>query len=291
MYRLLIVDDEPHIIEGLKRMVNWEQYGIYQIETAVNYHDAIAKAIEYKPDIAIFDVCIEEKRGYDIIHKLSSLGLATKYIMISGYDDFEYVRQAMIAGAKDYLVKPVDRFELEKVIRRIILQDLGGSLEQPVQEDRLRDMILSTSYDQLSNLTNKVILIVKGEYSHNINLKIVANKFKMNSTYLGQIFLKETHMKFSEYLMAYRLIMAKHMIQNSTEKISYIAHNVGYSNLNYFYSHFRDYFGVSPSELRAMSAEGSEEENKEAESHSSKLEKVQAGDPLDLIEPAKRQGA
>ena len=55
MYRLLIVDDEPHIIEGLKRMVNWEQYGIYQIETAVNYHDAIAKAIEYKPDIAIFD--------------------------------------------------------------------------------------------------------------------------------------------------------------------------------------------------------------------------------------------
>ena len=44
MYRLLIVDDEPHIIEGLKRMVNWEQYGIYQIETAVNYHDAIAKA-------------------------------------------------------------------------------------------------------------------------------------------------------------------------------------------------------------------------------------------------------
>ena len=131
MYRLLIVDDEPHIIEGLKRMVNWEQYGIYQIETAVNYHDAIAKAIEYKPDIAIFDVCIEEKRGYDIIHKLSSLGLATKYIMISGYDDFEYVRQAMIAGAKDYLVKPVDRFELEKVIRRIILQDLDGNLEQP----------------------------------------------------------------------------------------------------------------------------------------------------------------
>ena len=50
MYRLLIVDDEPHIIEGLKRMVNWEQYGIYQIETAVNYHDAIAKAIEYTPD-------------------------------------------------------------------------------------------------------------------------------------------------------------------------------------------------------------------------------------------------
>ena len=265
MYRLLIADDEPHIIEGLKRMVNWEQYGIYQIETAVNYHDAIAKAIEYKPDIAIFDVCMEENRGYDIIHKLNELGLPTKYIMISGYDDFEYVRQAMIAGAKDYLVKPVDRFELEKVIRRIILQDLGGNLEQPVQEDKLRDMILSTSYDQLSNLTNKVILIVKGEYSHN--------------------------MKFSEYLMAYRLIMAKHMIQNSTEKISYIAHNVGYSNLNYFYSHFRDYFGVSPSELRAMSVEGSEEETQETETLASKLEEVETGDTLELMEPAKRQGA
>ncbi|MCI9274143.1 MAG: response regulator [Clostridiales bacterium] len=257
MYRLLIVDDEPHIIEGLKRMIDWEKYGIYQIETATSYHDAIAKAVEYKPHIAIFDVCIEDARGYDVIKKLSELQLPTKYIMISGYDDFEYVRQAMIAGAKDYLVKPVDRMELQHVIERIIVRDLKGNLEKPPQEDKCRDMILSCDYDSLSNLTNKVIMIVKGEYNKNINLKIVANKFKMNSTYLGQIFLKETHMKFSEYLMAYRLIMAKHMIQNSTEKISYVAHNVGYSNLNYFYSHFRDYFGFSPSELRSSRSDKS----------------------------------
>lgn len=261
MYRLLIADDEPHIIEGLRRMIEWEKYGIYQIETATSYHDAIAKAIEYKPHIAIFDVCIEDARGYDIINKLNELELPTKYIMISGYDDFEYVRQAMIVGAKDYLVKPVDRMELQHVIERIIVQDLNGNLEEPPPEDKCRDMILSTDYDSLSNLTNKVILIVKGEYNKNINLKIVANKFKMNSTYLGQIFLKETHMKFSEYLMAYRLIMAKHMIQNSTEKISYIAHNVGYSNLNYFYSHFRDYFGFSPSELRSFHPDKGEGED------------------------------
>lgn len=289
MYRLLIVDDEPHIIEGLKRMINWEQYGIYQIETATSYPDAVAKAIECKPDIAIFDVCIEENRGYDIIHKLNDLGLPTKYIMISGYDDFEYVRQAMIAGAKDYLVKPVDRFELESVIRRIILQDLGGDLQQPIQEDKLRDMILSTSYDQLSYLTNKVILIVKEEYNRNINLKIVANKFKMNSTYLGQIFLKETHMKFSEYLMAYRLIMAKHMIQNSMEKISYIAHNVGYSNLNYFYSHFRDYFGVSPSEVRAMAAKEEDGEEKKDGEVVDLEEKSEAS--METMEETERQGA
>ena len=77
MYRLLIVDDEPHIIEGLKRMIDWEKYGIYQIETATSYHDAIAKAVEYKPHIAIFDVCIEDARGYDVIKKLSELQLPT----------------------------------------------------------------------------------------------------------------------------------------------------------------------------------------------------------------------
>lgn len=249
---MLIVDDEPHIIEGLKRVIDWKKYGIQQIETATNYHEAIEKAIEYKPHIGIFDVCIEDARGYDIINKLNSLDLQTKYVMVSGYDDFEYVRQAMIAGAKDYLVKPVDRVELQNVIEHIIVDDFKGNLDHVHQEEKNVDMILGVEYDSLSNLTNKVLLIVKGEYNKNINLKIVADKFKMNSTYLGQIFLKETHMKFSEYLMAYRLTTAKHMIQNTNEKISYIAYSVGYSNLNYFYTHFKDFFGFSPTDLRVL---------------------------------------
>lgn len=255
IYRLLIVDDEPHIIEGLRRILDWDRYGICQIETATNYHEAVEKAIEYKPHIGIFDVCIDTARGYDIIAKLNSMSLPTKYIMVSGYDEFEYVRQAMLVGAKDYLVKPVNREQLQRIVEEIIVNDFHGELGIDTYEEKSVDPVLGLPYASLSNLTNKILLIVQGEYGQNINLKIIADKFKMNSTYLGQIFLKESHMKFSEYLMAYRMTMAKQKIQNSTEKISYIAYSVGYANLNYFYTHFHDFFGLSPSDLRVTDTE------------------------------------
>ena len=72
----------------------------------------------------------------------------------------------------------------------------------------------------------------------------------MNATYLGQIFIKETGMKFSEYLMAYRMQVARERILNTDEKISAIAAGVGYSNLNYFYQHFHGYYQLTPSEIR-----------------------------------------
>ena len=255
MYRLLIVDDEPRIIEGIKLMLNWKGYGINQIITATNYDDAIQKAIEYKPHIGILDVCIEDARGYDIINVLNSFSLPTKYIMISGHDEFEYARKAIHVGAKDYLMKPINQTELRRAVERIIVDDFNGTIQLDAEEDKNMDPVLKVPYSSLSNLTSKVILMTKGEYNKNINLKVIAEKFKMNSNYLGQIFLKETHIKFSEYLMIYRLIIAKEKLETTTDKTYNIAREVGYSNINYFYTHFHTYFGVSPSDLRKIEKE------------------------------------
>lgn len=73
MYKLLIVDDEPQILEGMKRTLDWGEYGIHQIETSETKEDAIAKSVELLPDIAIFDVCIGPDLGYEIIHQLNEL--------------------------------------------------------------------------------------------------------------------------------------------------------------------------------------------------------------------------
>jgi two-component system response regulator YesN len=250
MYRLIIVDDEPKIIEGIKLMLDWEAFGISQIVTATSCQEAIQKAMEYKPHIGIFDVCIEDARGYEMIETLNSFSLPTKYIMISGYDEFEFARRAIQAGAKDYLMKPIEKEDLSRAIEKIIVKDFLGSIRTNQIDTESIDPVLAIPYSSLSNLTAKVILMVKGEYNKNINLKIIADKFKMNSNYLGQIFLKETNLKFSEYLMVYRLIQARIKIETTSEKIYNIAHEVGYSNINYFYTHFRSYFGLSPSDLR-----------------------------------------
>ncbi|MBM7565201.1 response regulator transcription factor [Paenibacillus sacheonensis] len=250
MYKLLIVDDEPQILEGMKATLDWEKYGFGQIETSETYEGAIAKSVEFMPDLAIFDVCIGKKRGYDAIHKLNELRLPAKYIIMSGYGEFQYALEALRCGAKDYLLKPVDRTKLQHLVERIIVEDLHGTVEGADCGDLDMDPVLGVRYDSLSKLTNRILLIVKAEYDQNINLKSVAERFRMNGTYLGQLFLKEAHMKFSEYLMAYRMLRAQEHIQNTDEKIANIALSVGYPNVNYFYSHFHAYFGKSPSDLR-----------------------------------------
>lgn len=250
MYKLLIVDDEPYILEGIKRLIPWEEYGFTRIETAQNYHEAVEKAVELHPQLALIDIRIGETRGYEIIQHLRSLSLPTAYVMISGYDTFEYARQSLLAGAKDYLLKPINRTELENVVKRIVVETLHGSLPDLKANQATIDPVLAVDCSKFSNLTNKILLIVKGEYYKNLTLKSIADMFKMNSTYLGQIFIKETGMRFSEYLMVYRLLLAKQRIETSSDKISAVAMHVGYANLSYFYTHFRDYFGYSPSSLR-----------------------------------------
>ncbi len=250
MYRLMIVDDEPQIIEGIRRMLDWESYGVDRIVTATNGSEAIEKTMEFQPHIGIFDVCIGDQRGYELIEKLNTLEVPTKYIMISGYDEFEFARRAIHAGAKDYLMKPVDRNELRRAVEKVITEDFHGTIIAPVSEEEDIDPVLGMPYTTLSNLTCKVLLIVKAEYGGNLNLSVIAEKFKMNSNYLGHIFLKETRLKFSEYLMAYRMLQAKKLIESTDDKIYFIAKRVGYENSNYFYAHFRSFFNQSPTDLR-----------------------------------------
>ncbi|MGG3452543.1 response regulator transcription factor [Paenibacillus rhizolycopersici] len=253
MYKLLIVDDEPQILEGMKRTLDWGEYGFHQIETSETKEDAIAKSVDLLPDIAIFDVCIGPDLGYEIIHQLNELRLPTQYIIMSGYSEFEYAQAAIRCGVKDYLLKPVERSKLQKVIEKIIVEDLQGTLNGISRKDNTTDPILGIPYEELSKLTNRILLMVKAEFAQNITLKSVAERFRMNSTYLGQLFLKETRMKFSEYLMAYRMLLAKERILATNEKIANIAQSVGYANLNYFYTHFQGYYGMSPSDLRKKS--------------------------------------
>lgn len=127
MYKLLIVDDEPQILEGMKRSLDWASYGFHRIETSETGEGALSKAVELLPDIAIFDVCIGTERGYEIIGKLKEMRLPTQYIIMSGYSEFEYAREAIRCGVKDYLLKPVERSKLQQVIEKIIVEDLHGT--------------------------------------------------------------------------------------------------------------------------------------------------------------------
>ena len=221
MYRLLLVDDEKQITEGLKCFLAWEKYQIDEIRTANTYEEALSVALCFKPHIAILDVCIGNQFGFDLYRKLQKELPELYVIMISGYDEFSYVREAMRQGAVDYILKPIDRKELEKVMKTIVVERLRGSLIRTPEEEAQYDEILKKDKESLSKLVRRIIKIVQEEYEKNLNLSVLSERLEVNNGYLGKLFLRETDMKFSRYLMQYRMNVAKDLLVNTDYKVSY----------------------------------------------------------------------
>ncbi len=249
MYTLVIVDDEPAILEGISRLLDWKALGFERIKTAKSSFEVISHVVDWKPDICLVDVRLGGEYGYELIKRLNGMGIESNYIMMSGYDEFEYAREALRCGALDYLLKPVDKDALRARVEQIIVEKLHGTLPEESRENE--DPVLQRSYESFSPLIRKIVMMVAMEYGQHVSLKSIADRFRMNATYLGQIFIRETGMKFSEYLMAYRMYVARDRILNTDEKISAIALQVGYSNLNYFYQHFHGYYEITPLEMRS----------------------------------------
>ena len=249
MYRLLIVDD-PAGCEHAKSLLNWADYGFSAVMTAHSYIEGVNLALDRHPHLILLGTGTGACRGYEMAEHLRSVGLHSCFAVMSPERDPEQIIEAMRAGARDFLRKPLEEGELRTFVEWAVLRDLGGCLPQagPVRPDV--DPVLGVSYSELSKITNKIIMVVKANYRQPQTLTAIAESMHMSGKYIGRIFLRDTGIKFSEYLMAYRMLEARKLIAGTQEKISVIAGMVGYVQLNNFYIHFRNYFGVSPSALR-----------------------------------------
>ena len=249
MYRLLIIDD-PQGCENAKALLNWADYGFTVVMTAHSYVEGVNLALDLHPHLTLLGTSLGAYRGYELADHLRSIGLKSVFALMSEERDPERIIEAMRSGARDFLRKPLEEAELRNFVERVVVNELGGSLPRMDQIRQDIDPVLKVPYADLSKITNKIIMVVKSSYRHPQTLTAIAESMHMSGKYIGRIFLRDTGIKFSEYLMAYRMLEARKLIVNTQEKISVIAGMVGYVQLNNFYIHFRNYFGVSPSALR-----------------------------------------
>jgi two-component system response regulator YesN len=119
MYKLLIVDDEFYIREGIRRLINWNSLGITIVGVCENGQEGYDLAVENKPDIIIMDINMSSLSGIEMAEKIKK-EFDCQFIIISGYKEFEYARSAMLLGINSYLVKPIRRDALEDAVLRAI---------------------------------------------------------------------------------------------------------------------------------------------------------------------------
>ncbi|QLG38428.1 response regulator transcription factor [Paenibacillus sp. E222] len=119
MYKVLLVDDEPSIREGLTTIIDWEKYGFQVFGTAASGREAITRFEELEPDLTIIDIRMPGMTGLDVIEEVRQHHPGSHFLILSGYADFDYAKKAISFGVDGYLLKPVDEEEIISELERI----------------------------------------------------------------------------------------------------------------------------------------------------------------------------
>ncbi|MNX64378.1 putative response regulatory protein [compost metagenome] len=119
MLKVVIVDDEPKLRQGLQTLIPWEQLGFIVTATAANGQEALQVIEEGNPDLVIVDIRMPVMDGLQLIQYLTSTRHQLQFIILSGYADFEYAKQAIKYGVAGYILKPVDTEEMAAHLKQI----------------------------------------------------------------------------------------------------------------------------------------------------------------------------
>ena len=119
-WRILVADDEPVILEGICRFIEQSSIDYEIVAQAGHGEEAIRSMLELKPDIVVSDVQMPKATGLDLIRIARENALKIQFIFISGYQEFEYVKEAMRYNAVDYLLKPISMEELQGTLEKAV---------------------------------------------------------------------------------------------------------------------------------------------------------------------------
>jgi len=142
--KLLVADDEPWVAEDLRGLVDWEALSVEFLEPAADGEEALARLSIDRPDILVTDINMPFVDGNELIRRAKATRPELQIVVLSGYDDFAYVRDALLDGAVDYLLKPVARNALVEVLGKT-MRLIGSARDRDREEGEKRARLVAAS--------------------------------------------------------------------------------------------------------------------------------------------------
>ena len=238
-YSVVIIDDEELIVKGILKSFNWEKYSMKVVETFLDAGSFLSYIYKHKVDVVFTDIKLPQMNGLELVDKVKfEMQLSdVQFVIISAYDDYDYMRKAINLGVIDYIRKPIIREETDEVLEKVLraLSDVEGTIENQCRTNKdFQDLIyyINTHYDD------------------KLTLKDLSQKFYFNRNYLCLLFKKYLNTSFSEYILQIRMKKAKELLETTNLSISAIAEKTGYKDYSYFNKSFTDYYKVTPGNFR-----------------------------------------
>lgn len=246
MYKVMIIDDEPIIVEGLSRSIPWEKWDCQVIATANDGVEGKKLISKYKPHIIFMDICMPEISGLDLIAALKSENDLTEISILTGYRDFDFAQRAIRLGITRFLLKPSNMEELEEAIETMC-QNLKRKHIYGEDEEKKAKVHEAAAN---SFIVKNAIAYIQENYEKKVTLSEVAEKTYVSQWHLSKLLNRHTGQSFSEILNNVRIEKAKDLLRDPALRIGDIADEVGFQDMAHFSRVFKKQMGISANEYR-----------------------------------------
>ena len=252
MFRVLLVDDEHAVCQGMQYLIDWNNYGFQVVGTASNGKQALQFQQEQPCDLIVTDLKMPVMDGIALIQSLAEQGSHCKIIIVSAYGEFAYAQAAMRYGVQYYLLKPVDEDVLCGYLSKIAEELSQKTQYDEVQNDQVeaRQQFEYQYNLSVNGVVTEIQRYIYNHYSEPLTLNALSQIYNFSPIYMGRLFKQEVGISFNEYLNNYRIEVAKGLIENDNHMSYEISEMVGYKDINYFYKCFKRITGLTPKEYK-----------------------------------------
>ena len=241
MYRVVLIDDENIIVEGLRRVVRWADYNCQVVGTACDAEEGTRLIRELQPHILFTDIRMPGRDGLAMVAALRSEYPDMQVAILTGYRDFAYAQEAIRLGVTRFLLKPSKMEEIKEALTAMV-ERLD---KNPIHEDEEEQSRNAGSF-----IVNQALGFMEKHYAEKLTLQAVADCCYVSQWHLSKLLNKYAEKSFYDILNAIRIQKAKELLADPKLKIGQIGELVGYADTAHFARTFRKLEGMSANEYR-----------------------------------------
>lgn len=229
--KIMIVEDQKIILKGIEKMFrHFCQDEIFPFSDPV---EACRKLSFLQPDAIFTDIVMDGMDGLALLRSASKALPQCRFIIISGFANFEYARQAIDLKVDSYLLKPIERSALEE-----IYQKLRGTLQGP--EMPVRKLRIS----------EEALRYIREHSTEELSIASIAAQVHISPNYLSNIFRKETGTSVNDVIRQEQIRAAERLLRDTDLYLYEIAEQLGYKDVKYFSMLFRECYQMTPKAYR-----------------------------------------
>ena len=241
MYRVVLVDDEDRIVEGLRKVIRWADYRCQVVGTAGDAEEGSRIILALEPHILFTDIRMPGRDGLSMIAGLRSEFPHMQVAILTAYRDFSFAQEAIRLGVTRFLLKPSKMDELKEAVQAMV-ERLDRESGQDEEDEQSRNAG--------SFLVNQALDYMEKNYRQKLTLQAVADRCYVSQWHLSKLLNRYTEKTFYDTLNAIRIDHARALLADPGLKIGEISEMVGYADTAHFARTFKKLVGMSANEYR-----------------------------------------